>query len=94
MIGQMAATNTLLQTIVPDELRGRIMALYAMSIAGLAPVGGLLMGAAADVVGAPWALAAGGTIVLATAGWFAAIRGGTRGALTPTIPRLPLRSSR
>ena len=77
MIAQMAATNTLLQTIVPDDLRGRIMALYAMSIAGLAPVGGLVMGAAADLVGAPWALAAGGAVVLATAAWFASIRGGT-----------------
>jgi MFS family permease len=74
MIGQMAATNTLLQTIVPDGLRGRIMALYAMSIAGLAPVGGLIMGAAADRIGAPRALATGGVIVLAVSAWFSIAR--------------------
>lgn len=86
MIGQMAATNTLLQTLVPDGLRWRIMALYSMSIAGLSPVGGLLMGAAADRIGAPRTLAAGGAVVLAAAAWFSWFRRRIAASSPPAPP--------
>lgn len=47
----MGATNTLLQTTVPDEVRGRIMSIYSMIAAGIMPLGGLLLGAAASISG-------------------------------------------
>jgi MFS family permease len=56
---QMASSNTLIQTMVPDVLRGRVMALYSMMFMGMAPFGALLGGAMADRVGAPITVAVG-----------------------------------
>ena len=53
MMLQMAASNTLIQAMVPDELRGRVMAVYSMMFMGMAPVGSLFAGVMADRVGAP-----------------------------------------
>ena len=64
MMTQMSASNTLVQAMVPDRLRGRIMAVYAMMFMGMAPVGALLAGAAADRIGAPWTVALGGTLAI------------------------------
>lgn len=50
---QMAASNTVLQTIVEDDKRGRIMSFYAMSFMGMAPFGSLLTGGLAEKIGAP-----------------------------------------
>ena len=52
-----ASTNTVLQSIVPDELRGRVAALYVMSFLGMSPVGSLCSGWLADHIGSPYALA-------------------------------------
>jgi MFS family permease len=68
---QMAATNTLLQTMSPDRLRGRVMALYSMMFMGMAPVGSLVAGFAADRLGTPVTLAIGGAACIAGAGVFA-----------------------
>jgi MFS family permease len=57
-----ASSNTLLQTITPDRLRGRIMSLYTVALLGLMPIGGLLMGALADRLGSAVAIAVGGVI--------------------------------
>jgi MFS family permease len=57
---QMACSNTLVQTMVPDRLRGRVMALYSMMFLGMAPFGALLGGAFAHRVGAPVTVAVGG----------------------------------
>ncbi|MGD0963712.1 MAG: MFS transporter [Candidatus Acidiferrales bacterium] len=57
---QMAATNTLIQAMVPDRLRGRTMAVYSMMFLGMAPIGALLSGTVADRIGAPWTVAIGG----------------------------------
>ena len=54
MILLMAASNTLLQTIAPDALRGRVMALFAMMFLGMAPFGALLAGFLAESIGARW----------------------------------------
>lgn len=67
---QMAASNTLIQVMVPDALRGRTMAVYSMMFMGLAPIGALLGGALSDRLGAPWAVAIGGIASLAGAWWF------------------------
>ena len=53
MMLQMSSSNTLIQSMVHDELRGRVMSVYAMSLIGLAPFGALFAGAFADRVGAP-----------------------------------------
>ncbi len=65
MISQMASSNTLIQSLVPDRVRGRVMALYTMMFMGMAPFGALLAGAAAERWGAPATLAAGGAAALA-----------------------------
>lgn len=59
---QMAATNTTLQNRVPDQLRGRIMAVYAMMFLGVQPVGSLIAGGVAKRFGAPVTLAVFGVI--------------------------------
>jgi len=71
MMSQMASSNTLLQSLVPDELRGRAMAAFTMMFKGMAPFGALAAGAAAERFGAPATLAAGGLVALAGALVFA-----------------------
>ena len=61
---QLAATNTIVQGRVPDELRGRIMAVYATMFMGVQPLGALVAGGLAKRIGAPHALAAFGSICL------------------------------
>jgi MFS family permease len=67
---QMASSNTLIQAMVPDALRGRTMAVYSMMFMGLAPVGALLGGALSDRLGAPWTVAIGGLVSVLGAWWF------------------------
>src|SRR5712671_663954 len=62
---QMAATNTIIQSRVPDELRGRIMAVYATMFMGVQPIGSLLAGGVAKRIGAPYTLGFFGLLVLA-----------------------------
>jgi MFS family permease len=62
---QMSASNTLVQTMVPDKLRGRLMSFYAMSLMGMTPFGSLLAGALASLIGAPGTVAAGGALCVA-----------------------------
>ena len=58
---QMASSNTMLQTIVDDDKRGRVMSLYVTSFMGMVPIGSLLAGLLASHIGAPWTVFAGGT---------------------------------
>jgi MFS family permease len=60
MIIEMASSNTLIQSLVCDELRGRVMAVYSMMFMGMAPFGSLLAGALAHSLGAPSTVALGG----------------------------------
>ncbi|MGA7793282.1 MAG: MFS transporter [Candidatus Acidiferrales bacterium] len=60
MMMQFTATNTLIQAMVPDQLRGRVMSLYSMMFLGMSPLGSLLAGAVADRIGAPITVAIGG----------------------------------
>jgi MFS family permease len=62
---QMAATNTIVQRRVPDELRGRIMAVYATMFMGVQPIGSLLAGGVAKRIGAQYTLGLFGLLVLA-----------------------------
>jgi len=67
---QMASSNTLIQVMVPDALRGRVMAVYSMMFMGLAPLGALMGGALSDRLGAPLTVAIGGLAAVAGAVWF------------------------
>ena len=70
MMITMAATNTVIQTIVKEELRGRVMAFYTMAFLGTAPIGSLIAGVVADRIGPTNTIFAGGVCCLAAAGWF------------------------
>ena len=59
MMLDMSSSNTLIQAMVPDELRGRVMAVYSMMFMGMAPFGALIAGALADRIGAPVTVALG-----------------------------------
>jgi MFS family permease len=71
MMVQMAASNTLIQSMVPDALRGRVMAVYSMMFMGMAPFGALLAGVLANHLGAPLTVAMGGAVCILGAGAFA-----------------------
>ncbi len=64
MMVQMASSNTLIQAMVPDHLRGRMMAIYSMMFMGMAPFGALAAGWVAERIGAPHTVAIGGVVCL------------------------------
>jgi len=70
MMLQMSSSNTLIQAMVPDEMRGRVMAVYSMMFMGMAPFGALIGGALADRLGAPRTIAIGALAAVAGAMWF------------------------
>ncbi len=61
-ISFVATANNRIQTITPDALRGRVMALYAQALIGVGPIGAIQAGALATKLGAPWAMAIGAVI--------------------------------
>jgi MFS family permease len=67
MMMQMASTNTLLQTLVDDDKRGRVMSLYVMAFMGTAPFGSFMAGTLASTIGAPFTVLSSGIICLAGA---------------------------
>ncbi|HNX53186.1 MAG TPA: MFS transporter [Pontiellaceae bacterium] len=71
MMAQMAATNTVLQTIVDDDKRGRVMSFYSMAFMGTVPLGSLLAGSLVHLIGAPWTVISGGLCCIAGAAVFA-----------------------
>ncbi|MFZ0428498.1 MAG: MFS transporter [Acidobacteriota bacterium] len=71
MMTQLASSNTILQTIVSDERRGRVMSYYTMAFVGMAPFGSLLAGSVASRLGAPGTVLISGAFCLAGSVWFA-----------------------
>ena len=72
MIVNNALTNATIQTLVPDDLRGRVMGFYSFVFVGLAPLGSLQVGALAERIGPPAAVALGGAataVAVAVAAW-------------------------
>lgn len=67
MMLQMSSSNTMIQIMVPDALRGRVMAVYSMMFMGMAPFGALLAGAIANRIGAPHTVVLGGVCCVAGA---------------------------
>jgi MFS family permease len=64
MVVSGAISNTLMQTLAPDELRGRVVSVYTLAAVGLAPIGAVAAGAVSEKFNAPVALALGGAICL------------------------------
>ena len=64
MMTQMSSSNTLIQAMVPDELRGRVMSVYSMMFMGMAPLGALLAGSLANYLGAQNTVALGGAVCI------------------------------
>jgi MFS family permease len=71
MMQQMAASNTIIQTIVDEDKRGRVMSFYTVAFVGMAPFGSLLAGAMAHAIGAPRTVMLSGACCIAGAIWFA-----------------------
>jgi MFS family permease len=71
MMLQMSSSNTLIQAMVPDRLRGRVMAAYVMMFMGMAPMVALFAGIVAERLGAPLTVAIGGAVCLIGSGVFA-----------------------
>ncbi|HEX9081551.1 MAG TPA: MFS transporter, partial [Holophagaceae bacterium] len=88
MMQQMAASNTILQTIAEEDKRGRVMSYYAMAFQGTMPFGSLLAGWAADRIGASATLAVGGGLCLAGGAWFISRMSEVRRALRPVYTQL------
>ncbi len=61
---QLASVNTLLQTLAPDHLRGRIMSLNSSLLLGVFPISGLVAGVLADRIGEAWVIGSGGALVI------------------------------
>jgi MFS family permease len=64
-----ALANGILQSVVPDELRGRVMATYVFVYVGFTPIGSFIAGAMARFVGVQWAIFTGGVVMLAYSLW-------------------------
>lgn len=71
MLVQMGSCNTLIQVMVPDRLRGRVMSVYSMMLIGVGPIGALISGKLAVRIGAPWTIAICGMASLVGAAVFA-----------------------
>jgi MFS family permease len=83
MMQGMASSNTVIQTIVSDDKRGRVMSYYTMAFMGMAPFGSLLAGTMAHKVGAPWTVVLNGAAVLLGAAWFTTQLPAMRSAIRP-----------
>ncbi|MGQ0509331.1 MAG: MFS transporter [Betaproteobacteria bacterium] len=83
-----ASTNTVLQTIVEDHMRARVVSIYMMSFLGMAPLGALFAGTLAEVIGPPAVLALGGVAALAAAAIYWANIAAIRSAIRPVYQKL------
>ena len=66
----MAASNTIIQTLTSEDMRGRVMSYYTMAFMGMAPFGSLLAGTMAHALGVSWTMIINGAFILVGAGWF------------------------
>jgi len=85
---QMAASNTVLQTIVEEDKRGRVMSFYTMAFMGTAPFGSLLAGSVAEKIGTPHTLLFGGIGCILGALWFARSLSSLRSDVRPIYIRI------
>lgn len=79
----LAGSNTILQTIVEERLRGRVMSFYTMAFLGTVPIGSLVGGVVADRLGAPMTVFMSGVACLAAGAWFASRLPAIRAVIRP-----------
>jgi len=87
MITSIASINTLVQTLVDEDKRGRVMSFYAMMLMGMNPIGNFCAGTIASAVGIPLTLLSSGIITIAAGIWFSQIRGNLRQYTSPIYIR-------
>ena len=88
MMVLMASTNTVIQTLVDEEKRGRVMSFYTMSFLGTAPFGSLLAGWLSTRIGAPQTVFLSGVLCVATAVWFGRELPAIRALVRPIYVRM------
>jgi MFS family permease len=88
MMAQTASTNTVIQTIVDEEKRGRVMSFYTMAFLGTAPFGSLLAGWLSTRIGAPQTVMLSGALCIATAAWFSRELPAIRALVRPIYVRM------
>ena len=80
---QMASINTIIQTLVDEHLRGRVMAFYTMAFLGTAPIGSIVAGIVAARIGSEYTVLMGGFASVATGLWFASRLPSLRASMHP-----------
>jgi MFS family permease len=88
MMRGMASSNTVIQTIVPEDKRGRVMSYYTVAFVGMAPFGSLLAGTMAHAIGAPRTVIINGAVILVGAAWYATQLPAVREAIRPIYREL------
>jgi len=88
MMQGITASNTIIQTLVPEEMRGRVMSYYTASFVGMAPFGSLLAGALAHWIGAPRTVMLTGACCILGAAWFWSQRSVIREVVRPIYIQL------
>jgi MFS family permease len=88
MMQGLTASNTILQTLVDERMRGRVMSYYTMAFVGMAPFGSLLTGALAYAIGAPRTVIVSGIACIVGSLWFWARLGAIRKDMRPIYERL------
>jgi len=83
-----SSTNTVLQTIVEDHMRARVVSIYMMAFLGVSPLGALSAGALSEIIGAPAALGLGGALALLAAFAYWLNLGAIRNAIRPVYQKL------
>jgi len=88
MMQGMTASNTIVQTLVDENVRGRVMSYYTMAFVGMAPFGSLLAGALAHAIGAPRTVIVSGVACILGSIWFSARLKSIRKEMRPIYERL------
>ncbi len=83
MMQGLAASNTVIQTLVPEDKRGRVMSYYTMAFVGMAPFGSLLAGALAHRFGAPHTVMVTGSVCVLGSIWFTTQLRSVRAVMRP-----------
>lgn len=88
MMQGLVASNTIIQTLVDEKMRGRVMSYYTMAFVGMAPFGSLLAGTLAQWIGAPRTVIVSGAVCIGSALWFWWKLPGIRKEMRPVYERL------